>query len=195
MDEFTIDDERFAAVLAERAALETSDVAELSLDSWGGETATVMVSGFVAEMLAEGALLRAVVADEPMDLVIYSHDDDSGVGYMVAVRPANAARASKLIPSGAQIASYIEDTDDLVGRDDDEMLGAVGPDALREVLVACAAAGNDLVPVMRCIADDNTAAVRAVTAIQTLLSKDTWSGADDMQEIAEILARNGYAHS
>ncbi|MHB1783523.1 MAG: hypothetical protein ACYCTE_12735, partial [Acidimicrobiales bacterium] len=188
MDEFTIDDERFAEALAKRAALDEIEVADIDLDSWGGESLTTTVAAFVGEMQAKGGLVRAGVAGEPMDLVIYSHDDDSGVGYMVAVRPANAARASKLIPSGAQIASYIDDTDGLVGRDDDGMLGAVGPDALREVLVACAEAGNVLLPALRRLAGDD-GAHRAAEAIQALLSKDEWSGADDMQEIAEILAR------
>jgi len=190
MDEFTIDDERFAEALAERAAESEIEVADIDLDSWGGESLTTTVAAFVAEMQANGALVRAGVAGEPIELVIYDHDDESDVGYMVAVR---APRWPEWMPAGVQVASYIDDTDGLVGRDDDGMLGAVGPDALREVLVACCEAGNGLLPTLRRLACDD-GAHRAAEAIQALLSKDRWSGADDLQEIAEILARNGYAH-
>ncbi|MHB1782739.1 MAG: hypothetical protein ACYCTE_08615 [Acidimicrobiales bacterium] len=190
MDEFTIDDERFAEALAKRAALDEIEVAELSLDAWGGETLTATVADFVAEMQDKGGLVRPSVRGELIDLVLYDHDDEPDVGYMVAVRPVGFPA---WMPAGVQVASLIDDTDDLVGRDDDGMLGAVGPDALREVLVACAEAGNELLPTLRRLAGDD-GAHRAAEAIQALLSKDEWSGADDMQEIAEILARNGYAH-
>lgn len=191
MDEFTIDSERFAEALAERAALDEVDVAELSLDAWGGEPLTAMVADFVAEMAETGALVRPRIGGDLIELVIYDHDDESGVGYMAAVRPQ---RQTAWMPAGVQVASLIDDTDGLVERDDDGMLGAVGPDALRDVLVACGEAGNALLPTLRRIASADDA-MRAVEAIQAVLSKDEWSGADDMQEISEILARYGYPHS